>query len=257
MICRPGRLRFFATPIRRRTPLSKNQLPSSDADAPAPVTHVLTQEQRDALSPDDVLKRLMEGNERFVSGRRTSRDHARQVRDAARGQSPMAVILSCLDSRIPVEDVFDQGIGDVFVARVAGNFENTDILGSMEFGCLSQDPDTRGGGAKLIFVLGHERCGAISHAINGTDAGNITAMLKNIKPAIEATVYDGERSRENYEFVNLVAQTNVRLTVARIQERSAILRALAQGNDLGEEPQIKIVGGLYQMETGEVVLLTA
>ena len=230
--------------------MSKNQPPSNDSVDQPPVTHVLTREERDALKPKDVLKRLMDGNERFVSGSLTSRDHSGQVRDAVKGQSPMAVILSCLDSRIPVETVFDQGVGDVFVARVAGNFENTDILGSMEFGCLSQDEDTRGGGAKLIFVLGHERCGAISHAIAETDAGNITAMLQNIRPAVEKTDYEGQRSRDNYEFVNLVAQTNVRLTVARIRDRSPILR------DLEKSDQIKIVGGLYHMETGRVEPIT-
>ena len=229
--------------------MSKNQLPSSDADDQVPVSHVLTREQRDALEPDDVLKRLMEGNERFVSGLLTSRDHPRQVRDAVQGQSPMAVILSCLDSRIPVEEVFDQGIGDVFVARVAGNFENTDILGSMEFGCLNQDQG--GGGAKLIFVLGHERCGAITHAINKTEAGNITAMLENIRPAIEDTLYEGQRSGSNVEYVNRVSETNVRLTVARILERSAILHGLEK------EGTIKIVGGLYRMETGRVDVITA
>lgn len=160
----------------------------------------------------------------------------------------MAVILSCLDSRIPVEDVFDQGIGDVFVARVAGNFENTDILGSMEFGCLSED--VGGGGAKLIFVLGHESCGAIRHAIDETDAGNITAMLQNIRPAIEHTAYEGQRSSRNAEFVNRVAENNVRLTVARILERSQILR------DMEVDGGIKIVGGFYRMETGKVDVIT-
>ena len=157
--------------------MSQNRIQSTDSVDQVSDTHIMTREQRDALSPDDVLKRLMEGNERFVSGWKTSRDHIRQIRDAAQGQSPMAVILSCLDSRIPVEDVFDQGIGDVFVGRVAGNFENTDLLGSMEFACLSQD--IGGGGAKLIFVLGHEGCGAVKHAIDETDAGNITAMLRS------------------------------------------------------------------------------
>ena len=228
--------------------MSQNRIQSTDSVDQVSDTHIMTREQRDALSPDDVLKRLMEGNERFVSGWKTSRDHIRQIRDAAQGQSPMAVILSCLDSRIPVEDVFDQGIGDVFVGRVAGNFENTGLLGSMEFACLSQD--IGGGGAKLIFVLGHEGCGAVKHAIDETDAGNITAMLQNIRPAIGATVYDGERKSDNDEFVNLVAETNVRLTVDRIRDRSQIL------HDLEEQVTIKIVGGLYRMETGKVALIT-
>lgn len=122
---------------------------------------------------------LKEGNGRFASGTLTRRNHTALVRDAAGGQFPKALVLSCVDSRIPVEDVFDLGIGDIFVARVAGNFENTDILGSMEFA-------TKISGAKLILVLGHEDCGAVKAAIDDAQLGNITAMLKNIKPAVDA-----------------------------------------------------------------------
>lgn len=210
--------------------------------------HVLTRKERDALTPDDVLERLLAGNERFVAGSLTSRDRPKQVRDAADGQHPMAVILSCLDSHIPVEDVFDQGIGSVFVARVAGNFENGDILGSMEFAVLPPDDGEAGGGggAKLILVLGHERCGAIRHTVAATDAGNITAMLYNIRPAVEATTFRGNRSGDNYRYVDRVAEQNVRLTVARIRERSPIL----QGKE--RDGIIKLVGGMYRIKTGKV-----
>ena len=125
----------------------------AQSNAP-PVERVLTQQEQEALTPDEVLQMLKEGNQRFASGTVTSRNHSAQVRDAASGQFPMAIILSCVDSRIPVEDVFDRGIGDIFVARVAGNFENTDILGSMEFA-------TKVSGAKLLLIMGHEDCGAV------------------------------------------------------------------------------------------------
>lgn len=142
------------------------------------VESVLTKEEQDRLTPDKVLELLEEGNRRFVSGTLTSRDHSKQVREATKGQYPKAIILSCVDSRVPVEDVFDRGIGDVFVARVAGNFSNTDILGSMEFACKVS-------GSKLVLVLGHEHCGAVKGAIDGVELGNITPMLENIKPAVE------------------------------------------------------------------------
>lgn len=220
---------------------AENQQAGAD-DKPL-VVRVLTQAEQDALTPDDVLKLLMDGNKRFVAGTLTKRDHSKQVRDAAIGQFPKAVILSCLDSRIPVEDVFDRGIGDIFVARVAGNFENTDILGSMEFACPVS-------GSKLVFVLGHEHCGAIRGAIDGVELGNITEMLSNIKPAVDHfTDYEGEKSGSNDAFVHMVAEQNVRMTMDRIRERSPILREM---EDKGE---IKIVGGLYEMETGVVELL--
>ncbi|WP_145206235.1 carbonic anhydrase family protein [Thalassoglobus polymorphus] len=207
------------------------------------IERVLTREERDQLTPDDVIKILKEGNQRFVSGTLTSRDHSQQARKAALGQHPKAVILSCLDSRIPVEDAFDRGIGDVFVARVAGNFENTDILGSMEFGCKVV-------GAKLILVLGHEHCGAIKGAIDNVELGNITAMLSNIRPAVEHFAdYKGEKTGENDEFVHMVTEQNVRMTMANIRAKSPIL------NEMVSNGELKIVGGIYNMETGTVTFL--
>jgi carbonic anhydrase len=165
------------------------------------------------------------------------------VREAAAGQFPKAVILSCIDSRIPVEDVFDRGIGDLFVGRVAGNFVNTDLLGSMEFGCRVM-------GAKLILVLGHESCGAITSAIDDVKLGNITAMLANIKPAIEASQdFPGDKSSKNAEYVMYVLKNNVINTVKTIQEKSPILKEM---EDKGE---IKIVGAYYNINTGVVTFL--
>lgn len=213
------------------------------ANPKARVEQVLTQAQRDKLTPDEVLEMLKSGNQRFVAGTLTSRDHSKQVRAAALGQYPKGVILSCLDSRIPVEDVFDRGIGDMFVARVAGNFANTDILGSMEFGCKAS-------GAKLIVVLGHEHCGAIAGAIDGVELGNITSMLANIRPAVDHFAdYNGDKSSANEEFVHMVAEQNVRLTIAGIRERSPIL------GDMESKGQIKIVGGIYNMDTGTVTFI--
>jgi carbonic anhydrase len=207
------------------------------------VDRVLTQQEQQALSPDDVFRLFKEGNGRFVSGTLTSRDHSSQVRDAANGQFPKAIVLSCVDSRVPVEDVFDLGIGDIFVARVAGNFENTDILGSMEFA-------TKISGAKAILVLGHEACGAVKAAIDDAQLGNITAMLQNIKPAVDSlSGYEGKQSSSNPEFVHLVAERNVRLTMDDIRRRSPILK------EMEDQKQIVIIGALYDMQTGTVEFL--
>ena len=222
---------------------SDDQTSATNPDIKPRIERVLTKEDRDKLTPDEVLQVLKDGNQRFLSGTLTSRDHSKQVRDAVLGQYPKAVILSCLDSRIPVEDVFDRGIGDIFVARVAGNFENTDILGSMEFGC-------KVAGSKLILVLGHEHCGAVKGAIDGVELGNITPMLKNIRPAVEHfTDYEGVKSSENEEFVHMVTEQNVRLTITGIREQSAVL------NEMESNGEIKIVGGLYDMNSGTVTFI--
>lgn len=231
------------TPTPSQPPRSDDSASVSDNDDQPLVQPPLTREERDNLTPDEVLQTLKDGNQRFASGTLTKRDHSERIRLAALGQHPKAVILSCLDSRIPVEDAFDRGIGDVFVARVAGNFENTDILGSMEFGC-------KVAGAKLILVLGHEHCGAIKGAIDGVELGNITAMLENISPAVKHFAdYDGEKTSENDEFVHLVAEQNVLMTIAGIREKSPVL------SEMESNGEIKIVGGLYNMDTAEVTFL--
>jgi carbonic anhydrase len=204
---------------------------------------VLTKAEQDALTPDMVIQSLKDGNKRYVNNDLTQRDHSALVRDAALGQYPKAVILSCLDSRVTVEDVFDKGIGDLFVGRVAGNFVNVDLLGSMEFGCKVS-------GAKLILVLGHESCGAIKSAIDNVKLGNITAMLSKIQPAVaKSQDFKGEKSSKNGEYVNYVGKNNVMLTIENIKKNSSILKEMA---DKGE---IKIIGAYYSLKTGEVIFL--
>jgi carbonic anhydrase len=206
------------------------------------VQEVLTKEQRDMLSPDDVLQSLIEGNERFIRNELTERDHSAQVRKSALGQFPKAVVLSCLDSRVPVEDVFDRGIGDIFVGRVAGNFVNSDLLGSMEFGC-------KVAGAKLVLVLGHDHCGAVKAAIDDVKLGNITSMLRNIRPAVDRVAYYGDRTSKNDAFVHKVNESNVLNTIEQIRKNSPILK------ELEDNGQIKIVGAVYDMESGKVIFL--
>lgn len=220
---------------------------SNEVSPPAPeiqplVEEVLTKEQRDALSPDEVLQSFERGNLRFINSDLTARDHSAQVRKSATGQFPKAVVLSCLDSRVPVEDVFDRGIGDIFVGRVAGNFVNEDLLGSMEFGC-------KVAGAKLILVLGHEYCGAVKAAIDNVQLGNITALVSKIRPAVEKVEYEGDRSSNNEEFVHLVCESNVKHTIEQIRLNSPILKEM---EDNGE---IKIAGAVYDMETGVVTFM--
>ena len=206
------------------------------------VEEVLTKEEQEALTPDMVIQSFKEGNGRFMRNDLTARDHSEQVRKSTNAQYPKAIVLSCVDSRVPVEDVFDRGIGDIFVARVAGNFANEDILGSMEFACKVS-------GSKLILVMGHEHCGAVKAAIDNVELGNITPMLSKIKPAVEKVTYDGERNSKNEEFVHLVCESNVRNTIDQINQNSPILKQMA---DNGE---IKIVGAVYDMDTGEVSFL--
>ncbi len=211
--------------------------------ATEPAPNVLTQEQQAQLTPQNILDELMAGNSRFVSNNLTERDHSRQVREAYAGQFPKAVILSCLDSRIPVEDVFDRGVGDIFVARVAGNFINEDILGSMEFAC-------RVAGAKLIIVLGHTHCGAVQAAIDNVQLGNITPMLAKIRPALKtAQPFTGNKTSANPEYVAHICCENIRMAVRMIQKESEILKAL---KDSGS---IDIVGAYYDLSSGTVSLV--
>lgn len=211
------------------------------ADIPFKHNHVLTKQEQDALTPEKVLLEFIEGNQRFKSGNVTQREHSEEIRkNATGGQFPKAMVLSCLDSRVPVEDVFDQGIGDVFVGRVAGNFVNTDLLGSMEFAC-------KVAGAKLILVMAHQHCGAIKGAIDDVHLGNITAMLSNLKPAVAMSQgFEGEKSSKNETYVKLVAQNNVRNTIAQIRAKSDILRTMENNGN------IKIVGAFYTLRTGEL-----
>lgn len=206
------------------------------------VEAVLTQEQQAALSPDDVIGSFKDGNERFMNNDLTARDHSAQVRNSTMAQFPKAIVLSCVDSRVPVEDVFDRGIGDLFVARVAGNFVNEDILGSMEFACKVS-------GSKVILVMGHEHCGAVKAAVDDVKLGNITAMLSKIRPAVLAVEYEGDRTAKNDEFVHMACESNVKNTMNEIRTKSPILKEM---EDNGE---IKIVGAVYDMDSGKVEFL--
>ncbi len=203
------------------------------------ISHVMTKDEQQKLTPEQVLQEFKDGNARFKQGNITRRDHSEQVRKTATGgQFPKAVVLSCLDSRVPVEDVFDQGIGDIFVGRVAGNFVNVDLLGSMEFAC-------KVAGARLVLVMGHQHCGAVKGAIDDVKLGNITAMLEKIKPAVAMSQnFEGEKTTKNEAFVKYVAENNVRNTLKQIREKSPILKEM---EDKGE---IKIVGAFYRLSDG-------
>ncbi|KQB39691.1 carbonic anhydrase family protein [Flavobacterium aquidurense] len=218
--------------------ISCNQSNKIQEEKKQPVSHVMTKEEQAKLTPDEVLKQFIDGNKRFQSGVTTVRDHSKQVRKSAPGQFPKAVILSCLDSRVPVEDVFDQGLGDVFVARVAGNFVNEDLLGSMEFAC-------KVAGAKLVLVMGHQHCGAIKGAIDDVKLGNITAMLAKIKPAVKMSQdFQGKKTSKNDEFVKYVSENNVKYTIQQIREKSPVLK------EMEDKGQIKIVGVFYNLTDG-------
>jgi carbonic anhydrase len=202
----------------------------------------LTKEQRDKMTPDEIIQQMKAGNERFRSGKPQHRDLMSEAKATAKGQYPAAIVFSCIDSRAPAELILDFGIGDIFSGRVAGNIVDEDILGSMEFSC-------KVAGSKVVLVMGHTACGAIKGAIDGVQLGNLTALLKKIRPAVEATQYTGERSAKNYDFVDAVARKNVSLTIANIREKSPVLR------DLESAGSIKIAGSMYNLETGIVEFL--
>ena len=204
----------------------------------------ITKQVQDTLTPSSVLKDLLEGNERFLNGKLQSVDNSALVSQTTGGQFPKAVVLSCIDSRVPVETVLDQAIGDIFVARVAGNFENADILGSLEYSC-------KVAGSKLVLVMGHEACGAVKAACDGVELGNITHLLSNILPAVRqsAKEVDGEANSSNKAFVAKTVENNVKLTMERIREKSPILKEMEENNE------ISIVGGVYNLHSGKVEML--
>ena len=210
----------------------------------AHINNALDKATQDTLTPAGVLQDLLEGNNRFINNETNTVDNAALVGQTTGGQFPKAVVLSCIDSRVPVETVLDQAIGDVFVARVAGNFENTDILGSMEYSC-------KVAGSKLVLVLGHEACGAVKAACDGVELGNITALLSNITPAVKQSSeeVEGEANSSNGAFVAKTVENNVRLTMDRIREKSPILKEM---EDNGE---IAIAGGVYMLSSGKVEML--
>lgn len=197
-----------------------------------------TKETQSQLTPGGAKQLLVEGNQRFVNNKMTKRDLLKQVRETRTGQFPHSVILSCIDSRTSSELIFDQGIGDVFNARVAGNIVNEDVLGSLEYSC-------KAAGSKLVVVLGHSKCGAVTSACKGVELGNITALLSKVKPAIEKITPTVDDITAD-DAVQKVADENVRVAINEIRSKSEVLAEMEKNNE------IKIIGGMYDIETGEV-----
>lgn len=201
----------------------------------------LTREMQNAITPAMALNLLKDGNKRFVNNLKVNRNLLQQANETSDGQHPFAVILSCIDSRTSAELIFDQGLGDIFSIRVAGNILNEDILGSMEFAC-------KVAGSKMIVVLGHTKCGAVKGACDHVEMGNLTALLSKIRPAVDdETATINERNSSNAAFVENVATINVKRTVQSIAERSSILK------DMIEKGEIGIIGGTHDITSGQVV----
>ncbi len=201
-----------------------------------------TKETQATMTPEKSLQFLKEGNQRFQNNLKANRNLLEQVNDTSEGQFPFATILSCIDSRVSAELVFDQGLGDIFSIRIAGNFVNEDILGSMEFGCKLA-------GTKLVVVLGHTSCGAIKGACDHARLGNLTALINKIEPAVAAVKEPKDedlRNSKNSEFVDAVSEKNVLITIENIRERSRVLA------DMEEKGEVLIVGAMYDISTGEV-----
>ena len=213
----------------------------------AEAVHTHTKEIRESLSPADALQILKDGNERFSGNLKANRNLLQQVNETRDGQFPFAAVLSCIDSRTSAELIFDQGLGDIFSVRIAGNFLNDDILGSLEFACHVA-------GAKLIVVLGHSRCGAIKGACDNVELGHLTGMLRKLTPAVDAIVDPVDpalRTSHNEEFVDAIAVENVRRVVASIPVRSRVLHEMRFAD------KIDIVGGFYDVTSGSVEILPA
>jgi len=209
------------------------------------VKSILTAEDQAGMTPDEIIGRLKKGNDNFVNNNLTQRDHSAQRRQATIGQYPKAIVLSCVDSRVPVEDVFDLGIGDIFVARVAGNIENADIVGSMEFA-------TAVAGSKVVIVMGHTACGAVKSTIDEVDAqalgmNSLANLIGEIAPAVKETVFEGDRTTKNTEYTDLVINNNAKRTVQNIREQSPTMAKME------DEGKIVIVSAIYDMETGKVI----
>ncbi len=200
----------------------------------------LTRELQSAITPAKAIELLKEGNKRFLNNLKFNRNLLQQVNETSDGQHPFAVILSCIDSRTSAELIFDQGLGDIFSVRIAGNIINEDILGSMEFGC-------KVAGAKVIFVLGHTKCGAVKGACDHVEMGNLTHLLSKIQPAVEAEkTVSADRNSKNSEFVEKVATINVKRTVDEILKQSPVIAEMVS------KGEIAIAGGMYDVSSGEV-----
>ena len=202
---------------------------------------ILSKERQDALTPMDAFNLMVEGNKRYIDAQSEGIDLSSLRNDSVNGQNPHSIVLSCIDSRVVVEQVFDQALGDIFVARVAGNFANTDIVASMEYACAVA-------GSKLIVVLGHEGCGAVKAACDKVELGNITSLLSNILPAVDAVKASASSPHDssNTPFVNAAIDKNVDQTIDQIRSMSPILK------ELEEKGQIQFKGGVYKLASGQV-----
>ncbi|WP_426479212.1 carbonic anhydrase family protein [Chryseobacterium sp. CBSDS_008] len=197
-------------------------------------SHVMTKEQQDKLTGEEVLKDFIEGNKRFQDGIATMRDHTKHTRPPVTGQFPKAVVISCIDNSVPVEDIFDQGLGNIFVGGVAGNFVDEDVLGSIEFACVVA-------GAKLVMVMGHQQCGAVKAAIDNVRLGTIY----KIRPAVNISLsFTGDKNSKNSEFVKFVSENNVRIALNDIRKKSPILK------EMEDNGKIKIVGAFCSLTDG-------
>lgn len=215
---------------------------SANLDFPGEDKYITqTKETQSKTTPEMAVEMLKEGNKRFVSEKMIKRDLMAQVEQTSTGQYPIAAVVSCIDSRVPTEIVFDQGIGDIFNARIAGNFVDEVVLGSLEFAC-------KVAGSKAIVILGHTHCGAVKGAVDHVELGNLTAMLDNIEPAVEAVKdIQVNRTSKNDEFVQKVADMHVEMTIERLKRDSDVLR------EMYENGEIAIVGAMYDVETGKVI----
>jgi carbonic anhydrase len=215
---------------------------STAAHAQSSECAIFTPQRQKETSPDAAIERLLAGNARFTAGKSVNCNLMQQVKETAHDQAPFAAVVGCIDSRVPPELVFDQRLGDIFCARVAANFVNTDILGSLEFA-------TRVTGARAIVVLGHNDCGGIKGAIDNVKLGNLTAMLTNIRPAVEATKTEGDRTSQNKAFVQTVAIANAKRTAAKITQASPVMKQLVDAK------QLRVVAAMHDLETGKVTLV--
>ena len=237
-----SRRSFVGTAAAFTSAAAANALFSPDSARAQDACAVFTPDRQKAVTPKEALQRLIDGNERFIAGKTVNCNLLAQVKDTSNAQAPFAVVVGCIDSRVPPELVFDQRIGDIFAARIAGNFVNVDILGSLEFAC-------KVAGAKAIVVLGHTECGAIKGAIDQAKLGNLTAMLKNFDPAIAMTKITGERSSKDKALVQTVADNHSRITAKQILDASPVLK------EMFDKGEITIAAAMHDLGSGKVSIL--
>ena len=221
-------------------PLAAASFAATNVYAQSSACDVYDRGRQQSVSPDAAIELLKAGNERFVANKTINCDLLAQIKATATAQAPFAAIVGCMDSRVPPELVFDQRIGDIFCARIAGNFVNTDIIGSLEYA-------TKVAGARVIVVLGHSDCGAVKGTIDNVQLGNLTATLANIRPAVDAVTSDGERNSKNKHFVQAVAEKNAELAAQLLMSNSPIMKEMVEAGEL------RIARAMHDVATGRVV----